>query len=124
MNSQNFILVEGISNKVAEFLVQKVSGFSDSDEYLRLDDKDRSSQGIVCGALANYISRIYGEGDNKNSILDSGFNAIELLSAMQDSDVENLVVTEILENIHVDEYPGLIHHLGSKSKLLYERWLE
>ncbi|WP_200348833.1 hypothetical protein [Halochromatium glycolicum] len=123
MSSQNFILVEGASNKVSEFLVQEVSGFSNSDEYLRLDDEDRKSPGIVCGAFANYISRIYGERGNAGLVLDNAFNAIESLSSVQDSDVENLVVTEILENIHFDEYPELIQKLGSKSKALHERWI-
>lgn len=123
MSNQNFILIESESNKVSDFLVQEVSGFSGSDEYLRLDDEDRKSPGIVCGAFANYVSRIYGEGSNADSFLDNAFNVIESLSSIQDSDVENLVVTEILENIHFDVYPELIQKLGNKSKALHKRWL-
>ena len=123
MNSQNFILVEDKFKEVPDFLLQEVSGFPNSDEYLRLDDEDRKSPGIVCGAFANYISRIYGEGGNADYILDTAFNAIESLSLVQDIDVENLVVAEILENIHFDEYPELIQKLGSKSKALHDRWL-
>ena len=122
MSSQNFILVEGKSNTIPEFLVQEVSGFSESDEYLRLDDEDKKFPGIVCGAFANYLSRVYSKGGNA-AIMESAFKAIEALSSVQDSDVENLVVTEILENIHFDEYPELIQKLGSKSQALYERWL-
>lgn len=55
MSSQNSILVEGESNKVSEFLVREVNVFSVCDEYLRLNDEDRNSPGIVCGAFANYI---------------------------------------------------------------------
>jgi len=123
MSSQNFVLVEGKSNTVSKFLVQEVSGFSESDEYLRLDDEDKKFPGIVCGAFSNYLSRVYSEGRNADAIMESAFKAIESLSSVQDSDVENLVVTEILENIHFDEYSELIQKLGSKSQALYERWL-
>lgn len=112
MSSQNFILVEDESNKISKFLFQEVRGFSDSDEYLRLDNKDRKSLGIVCGAFTNYISRICGECGNAVSVLENAFNAIESLSSAQDIDVENLVVTEVLENINFDEYPELIQKLG------------
>jgi len=124
MSDQNFILVGNKSNTVSEFLIQEVREFSNSDEYLRLDDEDRKSPGIVCGAFANYISRIYGEGGSIDSILDNAFNAIESLSSVHDSEVENLIVTEIFENIHFEEYPMLIQKLGSESMALYKHWLE
>ncbi len=122
MIDKDFILVKGLAGRVSEFLIQEVNEFSSSEEYLRLDNEDRRSTGIVCGAFSNYISRTYGEG-NTSSLLNNAFNAIESLSSMQDIEVENLVVTEILENIHFDEYPELIQKLGSKSKALYDRWL-
>lgn len=122
MSNKGFILVEGSSDSVSEFLIQEVGEFASSEEYLRLDDEDRKSAGIVCGAFANYVSRVYGES-NTNALLVDAFNTIESLSAIQDIEVQNLVVTEILENIHFDEYPELIQKLGSKSKALYDRWL-
>ena len=122
MNKQDFILVENKSSKLAELLVQEIDKFPDSEEYLRLDDEDRKSSGIVCGAFASYISRAYGEGD-ADLLLKKAFDTIEMLSSIQDVGVENLVVTEILENIHFDEFPELIQKLGNKSKALYDRWL-
>jgi len=122
MRDKDFILVEGAADKISEFLIQGVDEFSSSEEYLRLDDEDRRSTGIVCGAFANYISRIYGE-DNTNPLLVNAFDVIESLSAIQDIEVQNLVVTEILENIYFDEYPEIIQKLGNKSKALYDRWL-
>ena len=123
MNNQNFILIKDTSNKITEFLIQQVIGFADSDEYHRLDDEDRKYPGIVCGAFASYISRIYGQGGDIDLIIDNAFDVIESLCLKQYSDVENYVVTEILENIHFNEYPELIGKLKNKSKLLYDRWL-
>ncbi|MFI0416531.1 MAG: hypothetical protein ACH255_20625 [Candidatus Thiodiazotropha sp.] len=122
MNKQDFILIENKANKIVELLVQEIDGFSDSEEFLRLDDKDRKTAGIVCGAFANYISRTYSEGI-AGPLLEKAFATIETLSSIQDVDVENLVATEILENIYFDEFPELIQKLGNKSKALYDRWL-
>ena len=123
MSSQNFILIQDTSSKITEFLIQQVIGFADSDEYHRLDDEDRKYPGIVCGAFASYISRIYEQGGDIDLIIDNAFDVIESLCLKQYSDVENYVVTEILENIHFNEYPELIGKLKNKSKLLYDRWL-
>ena len=109
---------------IPEFLVQSVREFSASDEYLRLDDKDRRSPGIVCGAFSNYISRIYNNSGGGSVVLPSAFAAIESLSSIEDQTVQNLVVTEILENIRFDEFPELVQKLGSKSRALHERWLK
>lgn len=102
--------------------MREVIEFESSEEYLRLDDEDEKSIGIICGAFANYISRLYSE-ERGSSVLDKAFNAIELLSSIRDPDIENMVVTEILENIYFDKYPELIKKLGNNSKALYERWL-
>jgi len=122
MSDKEFILVEGSAGRVSEFLIQEVDEFSSSEEYLRLDDEDRRSSGIVCGAFSNYISRIYGEG-SASSLLNNAFDAIESLSSMKDIEIKNIVVTELFENIHFDEYPELILKLRNNSKALYDRWL-
>lgn len=123
MSSQYFTLAKAPSTQICEFLVREVIGFSDSDEYLCLDAEDRKSPGIVCGAFANYISKIYRKGGDVDSILNSSFNVIESLSLVQDNDIKNLVVTEILENIRFDKYPELLQRLKKVSKALYEQWL-
>jgi len=122
MSNQRFTMVENSAAEVPKLLMQEASEFENSEEYHRLDDEDKKSVGIFCGAFANYISRVYGE-EKDSAVLDRAFNAIESLSSTKDSDIENLVVTEILENLRFDEYPELTKKLGRNSKALYERWL-
>lgn len=124
VKEQKFILVESKSAAVSEFLTQEVKGFSKSDEYLRLDDEDKRIPGIVCGAFAIYVSRIYRESGGESISLDSAFRAIESLCQWQDADVENLIVTEILENISFNDCPNLLQRLGCKSLSLYKRWVK
>lgn len=123
MSNQNFILIKDTSSKITEFLIQRVIGFADSDEYHLLDDDDRKYPGIVCGAFASYICRINGQGGETDVIIDNAFEVIESLCLTQYSDVEDYIVTEILENINFYEYPELIGKLKHRSKLLYDRWL-
>jgi len=122
MSGGEFILVGSSLSKIPGMLLAEVEGFSVSEEYARLDDEDRQSPGIVCGALANYVSRVWADSGSE-PVLSSAFRIVESLSAVEDVEIQNLVVTELLENINFTDYPDLIQLMGPKSRALYDRWL-
>ena len=121
MAKQNFISVDSPVSAIPSLLSDRVKGFANSEEFIR-HQQWKNVPGIVCGTLAIYISRIHRDGD-PNGILDSAFSIIESLSSVGDGQIENLIVTEILENIHSNDYPELIERLGPESRALYDQWL-
>lgn len=121
MDSQRFVLMDDSSEKAMKILLDEVDDFFCSNEYLLLDDEDKSAKYVVCGAFGNYINRVYSEGAEER-VLDA-FRAIEKISEMEDIEVENMIVAGILEVIHFSEHPTLKEYLGKTTKVLFERWL-
>ena len=121
MSRQNFVLVESTVVEIPKLLLEKVEGFAHSEEFLRHQEWE-NTPGVICGAFAIYVSRIHRDGES-STILDSAFSAIEKLAAIRDSNIDTLIVTEILENIYFREFPELVRRLGPKSRALYDHWL-
>ena len=118
MKDRRFIEV----NEIPQLLMEKIEGFVESEEYLGLDEEFRTSPGLICARCSSYINRIYREA-GATDVIDNAFRIVELLSTVRDIEVQNIVVTEILEMIDFHKHPELFQRLGPRSKALYDRWL-
>ena len=114
-----------------QWLVQKVPGFAASPEYQTLGSADLQLPGVVCGAFAQFLSRLQqdaltgprSEGDAAS--LSAAYHVLEWLATSDDPDVINAMVVEIFENL--DGEPQVVEaiktHLGKASRQLYDTWL-
>jgi hypothetical protein len=114
-----------------QWLVQKVPGFAASPEYQALGSADLQLPGVVCGAFAQFLSRLQQDAlmgspsDEDAASLSAAYHVLEWLAISQDPDVVNAVVVEIFENL--DGAPQVLEaiktRLGKASEQLYEKWL-
>src|SRR4051812_26880942 len=94
-----------------------VPAFRDSTEYRSLDDKQQSSPGLVFAAFARFFESLKFESEEWACCRV----AIEHFACSADPEAQNLIVTEVLENLHrpLETVPLLAHC----SRSLYNRWL-
>jgi hypothetical protein len=114
-----------------QLLVQKVPGFAESPEYKVLGSADLQLPGVVCGAFAQFLSRLQKDASegrrNKESTasLSASYQVLEWFATSHDPDVINVVVVEIFENL--DGEPPVLEaiktRLGKASRQLYDKWL-
>ena len=114
-----------------QLLVQKGPGFAGSPEYKALGSTDLQFPGVVCGAFAQFLSRlqtdaIEGIGNAEGAAsLSASYQVLEWCATSHDSDVINVVVVEIFENL--DSEPPVLEaiktRLGKASRQLYDKWL-
>ena len=114
-----------------QLLVQKVPGFAGSPEYKALGSTDLQLPGVVCGAFAQFLSRlqkdaIEGIGNEEGAAsLSALYQVLEWCATSHDPDVINIVVVEIFENL--DSEPPVLEalktRLGKASRQLYDKWL-
>ena len=114
-----------------QWLVQKVPGFAASPEYQALSIADLQLPGVVCGAFAQFLSRLQQDiltgarSDAAAASLSAAYHVLEWLATSHDPDVINAVVVEIFENL--DGEPQVLEaiktHLGKASGQLYDKWL-
>ena len=114
-----------------QWLVQKVPGFAKSPEYKALGSADLQLPGVVCGAFAQFLSRLQKDtltglrNVEDAASLSAAYQVLEWLAASHDPDVVNAVVVEIFENL--DGEPQVLEamkaHLGKASGQLYNKWL-
>ena len=114
-----------------QLLVQKVPEFAESPEYKALGSADLQLPVVVCGAFAQFLSRLQkdaGEGrGNKEGAasLSASYQVLEWCATSHDPDVINVVVVEIFENL--DSEPPVLEsiktRLGKASRQLYDKWL-
>jgi hypothetical protein len=112
-------------------LVQKVPGFAASPEYQALGSADLQLPGVVCGAFAQFLSRLQKDtltaprNVEDAASLSAAYQVLEWLATSHDPDVINAVVVEIFENL--DGEPQVLEaikaHLGKASGQLYDQWL-
>jgi hypothetical protein len=110
---------------------QKVPGFAASSEYRALGSADLQLPGVVCGAFAQFLSRLQqdtltgAQNEEDTASLAAAYHVLEWLATSQDLDVINAVVVEIFENL--DGEPQVLEaiktHLGKASRQLYDKWL-
>lgn len=114
-----------------QLLVQKVPGFAESPEYKALGSADLQLPGVVCGAFAQFLSRlqkdaIEGIGNEEGTAsLSASHQVLEWCATSHDPDVINVVVVETFENLD-SEPPVLVAiktRLGKASRQLYDKWL-
>jgi hypothetical protein len=115
-----------------QWLVHKVPGFAASPEYQALSSAGLQLPGVVCGAFAQFLSRLQHDiltgasSEEDAASLSAAYHVLEGLATSQDPDVLNTVVVEIFENL--DGEPQVLEaiktHLGKASGQLYDKWLE
>jgi hypothetical protein len=114
-----------------QLLVQKVPEFAESPEYKALGSTDLQLPGVVCGAFAQFVSRlqkdaIEGIGNEEDAAnLSASYQVLEWCATSRDPDVINVVMVEIFENL--DGEPPVLEaiktRLGKASRQLYDKWL-
>src|SRR6266436_9559365 len=117
-------------NHLPQLLVQKVPDFAASPEYQALVSADLQLPGVVCGAFAQYLSRLQKDilarprSHEDVASLSAAYHALEWFATSHDPDVINAVVAEIFENL--DSEPHVLEamkaHLGKASGQLYDTW--
>ena len=114
-----------------QWLVQKAPGFAESPEYKALSSADLQLPGVVCGAFAQFLSRLQqnaltgSRSDEDAARLSAAYHVLEWLATSHDPDVINAVVVEIFENLDCepDVLKAIKIHLGKASGQLYDKWL-
>ena len=117
----DFVIKERDYDKVPQLLTTEVPGFLDSEAYRLLDSEDRQVPGLVAAAFTRYL-----EGLHEAGALERCYAVIEKLATSPDPEIQNLVVTEIFENLQgSDESLGkLKEQLGPESRRLYQKYME
>jgi hypothetical protein len=108
-------------------LISLVPGFETSAEYQNLRPYEVDIPGVVCGAFAKYVTRLFIEmEEGQNVPLQSALVIIESLSGSSDPGVVDLVLTEILEDMDLNrEQMNILRSLsGQRTKELIDRCLD
>lgn len=111
----NFILIPP-PNYVTQ-LLSLAPSFGTSRDYQSLDVKDRVCPGLVFSAFASFMEASL---DNP-PVLAECCNAIEQFSSSNDSELHNLLVTEVFEAFRQPEISKNV--LLPKSRGLYDLWI-
>lgn len=114
-----------------QWFVQKVPGFAESPEYQALGSADLQLPGVVCGAFAQFLSRLQKDAltgprsDGDAARLSAAYHVLEWLATSYDPDVINAIVVEIFENLDCEPHvlKAIKTHLGKASRQLYDKWL-
>lgn len=122
----NFSLVPDRSPEIIlGTLRQKAPEFMSSEEYRSLQNlggKLTESPGLVCAALTKFLCAKLERGD----AAEKYFVIIEGWASAENWHVENLLITEVFENVRLPAVgeQAFKDRLGPASLELYERWLE
>ena len=119
----------GEYHRVPELIVSAIPEFAESPELARLRPDERVLPGLVCGAFADFLTRVQSEalsGPGASAIVDRCYGALERLASSTDPAVRNVVVVEILENLDgsVELMTEFRRHLQPNSRMLFEVWIE
>ena len=128
----DFTISETPSNDVPAFLIRRVPELKDSTNFKSLAPELRGSPTLVCAALASTIVNSVELSPPNDSdaiqkrFLVRAFGAIEEMSSSTDHDINNLVVTEILETFNANQaaFARISSRLGQKTLALYRKWIE
>ncbi len=114
-----------------QLLVQQVPGFAESPEYKALGSADLQLPGVVCGAFAQFLSRLQKDAiegtrnEEGAASLSASYQVLEWCATSHDPDVINVVVVEIFENLDCEPpvLESIKTRLGKASRQLYDKWL-
>lgn len=127
----DFILVQRNYDNVPHLIIRRVPEFLNSLAFKSLTLEDRLLPGLVCASFTKFLVTIQKEVGSKEKeedveLLGRIYAVIEEMASDKDPAVQNVVVTEILENINTDEITRkrIVSMLLPKSKALYDRWIE
>src|SRR5271170_4799499 len=81
-------------------LMQLVPEFAVSEEYKLLEETDRTTPGIVFAQFTRFMEAFVLD----RLILDKCTKAIELFASYGESEADNLLVTEVFENLTQPEF--------------------
>jgi hypothetical protein len=93
---------------VPEIITREVPEFVLAPEYERLTESERRISGLVFGALSNVIHRLElsreetSLTEDQEALIQKGLAIVDALASNSDPEMQNLVVTEFLENIPAD----------------------
>jgi hypothetical protein len=128
---RSFVLNSAEYDRARRLLLRDVQGFADSKEYESLVDYDLSDvTGLVCAKFTRFFLRFqeeeirHGLSDRDARTLEDAYRVIEELSSSPDLSVQNLIQTEVFENMTVsgDVITAAMGRFGVKTRDLYEDW--
>lgn len=122
----DFIRIPRTSSNLAEFLVSRLPGWSEAPEYKNLRQYELGIPGVVCGAFAQYVCRLFlTQRQTGDSSLQHALVVIDELSGSSDPEMVELVVTEVLENMDLtkDQMAALKSISGQQTRELIDKWI-
>jgi len=128
----NFTIQPSQYENIPAFVLAEVDGLSGSAPYGRLSDDDRHVAGLVCAALTKYMVDLQERaingtlGGKESKALDDAYHVVESLASSQETRIQNVVVTEVFENIRTSErvLRVIISRLGPNARRLHDRWVK
>ena len=123
----DFLLPEGQARDITTRLAQ-LPGFRASAEYRGLRAYERDIPGVVCGAFADYLIRLYSgaglgspQGDEDIRVAQHALNA---LATSTESSVRNIVTDEIFEKLaDAPQRAKIETGLMAEASAFYKEWL-
>lgn len=98
-------------------LLRLAPRFAESQAYAAMNDLERKSQELVFSAFAKFFEDCYAN----RAALEECLNAIEHFARLHDSAAQNLIVTEVFEELRHPQRSARL--LLPASRSLYERWI-
>ena len=88
--------------------------------------------GLVCAALTKYMVDLQERaingtlGGKESKALDDAYRVVESLASSPETRIQNVVVTEVFENIRTSErvLRVIISRLGPNARRLHDRWVK
>lgn len=122
----DFVRREKDAPRIPAMLVSRLIGFAEAPEYRNLRQYELDIPGVVCGAFAQYVCRLFlVQREIGDARLQRALNVLEELSASCDPETIEMVVTEVLENLDLNrqQMAVLKSVSGQKTKELIDKWI-
>lgn len=110
-------------------LLANVPELKDDSSYIYLEQNDLLLPGLIFAAFACHIKKLHDqlESDSQQlsakEELEKSYQVIEELCLLNNNNIDNLIVTEVLENIEYGKHPLVIEMMGKQTHDLYRRWI-
>lgn len=122
----NFQLRPDRVPEMIELLRRDAPEFFSSRYFQELSPKSATLPGIICGAFTNFLCERLENNSPDTAATSIYFDIIEKWASFGDDAVENWIITEVFENVHLPKL-GVEHFkflLRPKSRSLWDEWLE
>ena len=100
----------------ASILLGAAPTFMQSEEYASLEPSDMESTGLIFAAFARFFEKAMSEDGLRQECID----AVERLASLSDVRADNLIVTEVFENLEQQELIACV--LGPIARALFDQW--